>query len=122
MPEYWAQVRCKTVKTQETELQWIAFSLPHEVVHTITRLSIIEKLLATDGMDPLTKEHLQFCEHEAQCKLLGLGLWADGTPCNWDRTQSLDCVQVVAALQELRVAEAGVSHCLWSEAMTDLAP
>ena len=33
MPEYWAQVRCKTVKTQETELQWIAFSLPHEVVY-----------------------------------------------------------------------------------------
>ena len=94
MPEYWAQVRCKIVKTQKTELQWIAFSLPHEVVHTITRLSIIEKLLATDGMDLLTKEHLQFCEHEAQCKLLGLGLWADGTPCNWDRTETVETLSL----------------------------
>ena len=94
MPEYWAQVRCKTVKTQLTELQWIAFNLPHEVVHTIARLSTIEKLLATDNMDPLTKQHLELCEQEAQCKLLGIGLWADGTPCNWDRSETVETLSM----------------------------
>ena len=90
MPVYWAQVRCKHVKTQATELQWIAIHLPHEIVHVIQRLSVIEKLLETDGMDPLTREHLLDCEQQAQCKLLGLGLWADGTPCNWDRTETVE--------------------------------
>ena len=90
MPVYWAEVRCMKVKTRVIEWKWIAISLPHEIVHAIQRLSVLEKLLATDGMDPLTKEHLESCEQKTQCKLLGLGMWADGTPCNWDRTESVE--------------------------------
>ena len=82
------------MKTQATELQWIAINLPDEVVHTLARLSTTEKLLATGNMDPLTKQHLELCEQEAQCKLLGIGLWADGTPCNWDRSETVETLSM----------------------------
>ena len=91
MPHYWAQVRVLDVKTNEETLEWMAFHLPHEIVQVLEDSGSVEKLLETDGMDPPSLVHLDECEHEAGCALLGLGLWGDGCPCNWDRTESL-CV------------------------------
>lgn len=92
MPLYWAQVRVKNIKSGKLESQWLAISLPHEIVHVLQRQGILEKILERDGMDTLTRQHLEKCEGETRCKLLGLGIWADGTPCNWDRTETVDTV------------------------------
>jgi hypothetical protein len=40
-------------------------------------------------MDPKTLAHLQFCEEQAGEQLLGLGIWGDEVPCNWDRSESV---------------------------------
>ena len=89
MPHYWAQVRVLNVKTQKEEWEWMAFHLPHEIVQVLQQTSVLEKLLAADGMDPVALEHLDSCEQDAGCPLLGLGLWGDECPCCWDRSESL---------------------------------
>ena len=94
MPVYWAQVRCWDPKTSSVYKEWLAFDIPHEIVHALERTSVLEKLMALDGMDTLTREHLLSCELEAQCKLLGIGIWADGTPCNWDRSETVETLSM----------------------------
>ena len=41
-------------------------------------------------MDPLSKLHLQRCEREAGSRLVGVGIWGDGAPYNWDRSESVE--------------------------------
>ena len=108
MPHYWAQVRVLNVKTGKEEWQWMAFHLPHEIVQVLQELSVLEKLLDTDGMDPISLEHLNSCEEAAGCPLLGLGLWGDECPCNWDRSESLAVLSLsfpglAGAFKSLRV-------------------
>jgi hypothetical protein len=65
----------------------------HEVIHKIATRSDKDKLLSTIGMEPRTQEHLERCKQELNAQeLLGLGLWIDGCPFNWDRSQSLEVV------------------------------
>ena len=114
-PIYWAQVRCKDVKSGKIELEWMAFWLPHEIVAKLIKVGILEKILETDGMDPLAKAHLDACELEAQSKLLGLGLWADGVPCNWDRTESVQVLSLslpglTGEFEQLRIPITALSH------------
>ena len=73
MPNYWAQVRVLNVKTGKEEWEWMAFHLPHEIVQVLQHLCLLEKLLATDGFDPVSLMHLDSCEQDAGCVLLGLG-------------------------------------------------
>ena len=89
MPHYWAQVRVLNVKTDKEEWQWMAFHLPNEIVQVLQENSALEKLLDTTSLDPKSLMHLDECETDAGCALLGLGLWADECPCNWDRSESL---------------------------------
>ena len=95
MSVYWAEVRCKDIRSGAIKKEWMAFNLIHEVVHTLHKHSILDKLMCTDDMDTLARQHLDACEAEAGCKLLGLGLWADGTPCNWDRTESVETLSLL---------------------------
>ena len=95
-------------KTGNEVIQWMAFHLPHEIVQVLQELSVLEKLLSIDGMDPISLEHLNSCEEAAGCILLGLGLWGDECPCNWDRSESLAVLSLsfpglAGAFKSLRV-------------------
>ena len=94
MPAYWAKVRCWDTKKAAIQEEWLAFNIPHEIVHILVKNGILDKLLCKDGMDPLTRQHVESCEADALCKLLGIGLWADGTPCNWDRSESVETLSL----------------------------
>jgi hypothetical protein len=94
LPVYWAEVRCLDPKTQEVKPRWLAIRPLHEIVHVLGKHGIRSKLMEREGMDPLTREHLEFCDGEAGCELLGLGIWTDGTPCNWDRSESIETLCV----------------------------
>ena len=81
--------------------------LIHEVVAVLHKHGFAAKLLETDHMDPLTLEHLRHCESQASCQLLGIGLWGDGAPTQWDRNESIDVLSLslpgVADFKNLRV-------------------
>ena len=94
MPSYWAQIRTWDVKKNKEVLEWMAFHLPHEIVAVLKRMGVVEKLLARDDIDPKTLAHLEKCEREAKTTLMALGLWGDGAPCNWDRTESIDTISI----------------------------
>ena len=87
---YWAEVRVQCLRTSREVKQWCAFCLPHEYIHVLARLGDKEKVLDDSALDPLSKLHLEKCEALAGEKLLALGLWGDGVPCNWDRTESVE--------------------------------
>ena len=93
-PPYWAEIRMWDNKTQQVKPQWLALNPLHEIVAVLAKHSITSKLMERDGMEPLTREHLEFCDGEAGCELLGLGIWTDGTPCNWDRSESIETLCV----------------------------
>ena len=88
---YLAKVRTYNPKTQEENLVQVSFLLPHEVVACVHRRSDRNKFLSTAGLDQEGMQHF-----ESVCNELGLeapvplGLWSDGTPCNWDRSESIE--------------------------------
>ena len=92
-PHYWAQVRCKNVKTGKEELQWLAFHLPHEIISVLEAMST-EKLMDKLGLDPVALRHLLKVEAETECSMLGVGIWGDECPCNWDRTESVSVLSL----------------------------
>ena len=86
---YYAKVRLLDNKTQEEKEDWLAIRLPHEYVECLHKHGNLDALLGTSEMDPKTLAHLQECKEDAGCDLLGIGVWGDEMPCNWDRSESV---------------------------------
>ena len=95
MPDYLASLRVWDVKTQSIKEETVPMQLIHEIVTVLTKHGFKDKLLDTSQMDPLTLEHLDFCKLESGCaELLGIGLWGDGAPTQWDRSESIDVLSI----------------------------
>lgn len=86
---YEAEVTIWDTRRAAADQAKVHFLLPHEVVASLARASDAEKLRSKDGLDPNTLAHLCRCEEASGSSLLGLGLWGDGVPCNWDRSESV---------------------------------
>ena len=91
---YWAEVRCLNVQTQVEEPSWVALRLPHEYVACLCKHGSVPALMGRSGFDPLTLQHLEKCERSAGCSMLGLGMWGDGIPVQWDRKESIDTLNL----------------------------
>lgn len=87
---YTAKIRTWNVKRQEVEQSDVSFLLPHEFIATLVQVGDPERLYETRGLDPKSLEHLRSCEAQAGRRLVAVGLWGDGAPCNWDRTESIE--------------------------------
>ena len=94
MPDYVAEIHTFDPKSQKVVLEKVPTQLAHEVVAVLLQHGFRDKLLARDRFDPLTLEHLLHCESQAGCDLLGLGLWGDGAPTQWDRSESIDVLSL----------------------------
>ena len=94
-PVYWAQVRVISKKSKQEELQWIALLLPHEIVEVLCRLGDPVVLRDADGLDDIGARHLADCRASAgDQNMVGIGIWGDGVPCNWDRTESIETISM----------------------------
>ena len=72
--------------------------LVHELVDVVAKWAKKEKLFEEAGMEPRTREHLHRVKAElAEPELLGPGLWLDGVPFNWDRSQSVEVISTFQA-------------------------
>ena len=89
-PLYKAMVRVKDTKTGMEVLKTMSFNLPHELLATLAKYADKNHMLSKEGLDSGSKEHLLYCEAKAGRPLVGLGLWGDGAPCNWDRSEALE--------------------------------
>lgn len=86
---YIAEISVMDFRAGEIAKAPVAFLLPHELVAALCRSCSLDALMAKDRLDRNTADHLRVCEEAVGGQLLGLGLWGDGVPCNWDRSDSL---------------------------------
>ena len=114
MPDYIFDCRVWDPKKQKVEKDKVHMQLLHEIVCVLKRYGCLEKLLETGSMDSLTLEHLQSCEAEAGCKLLGFGIWGDGAPTQYDRSESIDVISMslpgVPGWENLRIPLVVLPH------------
>ncbi len=112
---YWAEVRVKNKRTGKSEKQWCEFLLPHELFAMLHRFGNDTALCSTDGMDVKTLEHYRYCQEQSQCQtLLGVGIWGDGVPCNWDRSETVETISInlpgqTGDWKQLRIPIVGLS-------------
>lgn len=94
MPDYMATIRTWDNKQQKVVDELVPMQLLHEIVAVLLKNGFEEALMATDHMDPLTLQHLRGCEREAGEALLGIGMWGDGAPTQWDRGETIDVLSM----------------------------
>ena len=94
MPDYVAPLRTWDTRSHRIVEDKVPIQLLHEVVAVLLKYGFRDELLSKENMDPASLAHLLHCESEAQCGLLGLGLWGDGAPTQWDRSESIDVISV----------------------------
>ena len=69
--------------------------LPHEIIAALARKADLDVLLSQEGMAASTRAHLQAASQELNVdRLLGVSLWCDSVPCNFDRSQSVECTTI----------------------------
>ena len=68
----------------------MSLMLPHEVLGCLVKHAPQQDFYQKEGMDITSLRHLEPIEGKLGKRLVGLGLWGDGAPCNWDRTESIE--------------------------------
>jgi hypothetical protein len=66
----------------------IPVALPHEMLDRIGKHSDCDKFASTGRLTDQAREHLHKAARGMAAvgqQIVPLGLWMDGTPCNWDR-------------------------------------
>lgn len=86
---YYALIRVWDRKSQKEVRKWVPFLLPHEILLSLATYNDVSDLLVTTGMCDASRQHLASVQPPAT-DMVGLGVWSDGCPCNYDRTQSLE--------------------------------
>ena len=92
--DYKAFIRVHNTRTDEEDAQLCSFLLPHELIFALQKHGDLGRLLDKSGLDSTSLKLLQERETWAGGSLLGLGLWTDGVPCNWDRSESVEVVSL----------------------------
>ena len=92
---YYATVRVWDPKTAQATTCQIPLLLPHEQLREIADRSSIPALLETGGLSSDANRHLQSVIAQLGTQsVCGLGFWLDGTPCNWDRSKSVETISM----------------------------
>ena len=92
---YFARIRVFDSVTQKMVSVPCPLLLPHEIVQCLLANNDKTALLATGGLSATAKQHLQKMKNQfGASEAMALGLWIDGAPCNWDRTESLECISL----------------------------
>lgn len=127
---YLASIRVWNRKTQSEEVQEVPVLLPHEVIAEIAHKSDLDTFASRENLSPSGRAHLE--KSGASMGLDGgpivsIGLWLDGTPCNWDRSESVQTFAysfpgVARASAALRLPFAVMldKHCVVHNTFDDL--
>ena len=89
---YYVPVRCWSNRLQAEHTVDIPVALPHEMLDRISQASGNDTFASTARLSSQAREHLNKAVREMGegTPVVPLGLWLDGTPCNWDRTESVE--------------------------------
>lgn len=91
---YEAPIRVIDIKTQTETTQSCAFILPHHYVHVLSTYGNVAKLLDASGLDPVSTENWERSCRSAGGPCIPIGLWGDGMPVNYDRSESFEVISM----------------------------
>jgi hypothetical protein len=93
-PLYYAQIRVFDLQMQIERKKYIPFLLPHEIIWSLCEHSLDkDSLFQHSGLCKQSLDHLVKCAAGMGVPLaqsVPIGIWGDGVPMNYDRTQSLE--------------------------------
>ena len=89
---YVAHIEAFSQKTQKAVEMKVNFLLPHEIIYMMAdKMRDHDALYDISGMAEISQENLaKSCQELGEARRLGLGLWGDGVPVNYDRSQSME--------------------------------
>jgi len=126
-PLFLASIRTWDPKKQRVVITKLPMYLPHELLGSLLLVNSANALLQTDGLNPCVAEHVQKAERCSGCRYMPFGIWGDGVPCNWDRTQSLECfslslpgLQGTGANIRFPLAVINKKHCIKHDTFDDI--
>ena len=126
-PLYYADVRVKQKGTEKIVKKKMGFLLPHELISIAANYNPV--LMDQSKLSEENKQHVQLAASTwgvDSGSIIPCGLWIDGTPCNWDRSDSLENVCLnfpgVAGHASLRIPLASITkrHCTTAETFDDI--
>ena len=124
---YYAHVRVQDKKTNQIVKKKMGFLLPHEIIKIVAEYNHI--VYDQSNLSEENKAHVQLAATTwgvSADNIIPLGLWIDGTPCNWDRSDSLESVVLnfpgAAGQENLRIPIASITkrHCATTETFDDI--
>ena len=126
---YMCDVRTWNPRRQREQVESLPVLLPHEVLPAMASRSVLGKLISRAGLTDVGLQHLLEAENSMPegPPLVPIALWIDGTPCNWDRTESVETFAIslpglTAAPSKLRIPFAVImkNHCITRATFDDL--
>ena len=128
---YTCMIRFRDVRTDTEQTTRITIALPHEYLFCLHAHGNPAKLYDSAACDPLTLNHLHKCQEAVGCPLIALGLWGDGVPIQWERTESIETIAmdfagITGPHQRLRlslvsIADKHISEHTWGDISEVLA-
>ena len=92
---YFAKIGVYNLKDQKPAEAMIPLWLPHELLRSLARRGSVDKLADRSGLCEDSKVHMERVSQELGSEqLAGVGLWGDGVPFNWDRSQTVVMVSL----------------------------
>ncbi len=92
---YNAKVRLFNPKLQRITWQWLPMLLPHELLAALVKVNDLETIASTAAAATCTSDRIKTLAQEHNIpNLIGFGLWGDGVPANWDRTESYEILSM----------------------------
>ena len=112
---YWSKVDVWDQKRQKVKREWIAVLLPHEWLCKLNNKVPSGSLTTWEGLGPLGQgECARACSELGCSTLTPLSFWCDGAPYNWDRSESLEVMNVslpgIPQWRNLRIPFACIEH------------
>ena len=87
---YWAEIRVWNRYKYKEEKAWVAMALPHEILFQLVKFGNLTILQDKAGCDDVTRRQCKRIEDSIGQTIIGIGLWMDGVPCQWDRDVSVE--------------------------------
>lgn len=105
---YYFKCRVWSIKLQREIRTTLPIMLPHEILATLLKYNTLDSLLDLSNLSDATAKNLETAKMTlAEEKLIPLGIWGDGCPANWDRTESIEVWSLnfpgIGAWQNLRL-------------------
>ena len=91
---YTVEVPMWDARSQTEVMAPIQLLLPHELIHSLgSKAASLAALCREEGLCASSRDYVAELKRKLACEnLVPLSLWLDGVPCNWDRSQSLECI------------------------------